>query len=243
MSKKFKFQSATLDRSHPLGSGHYGNTYHADCDHLLCAGKLMIPALFEHDHDGGRGGEGDGKIKKSLVTGFQHEIDSLRRIGHPNLVQYLGTSIDTDTGLPILIMELCRENLTSFLDKLQGPLFYHKEISLLHDVALALVFLHAHGVVHGNLSSNNVFIVPYATPSAKISDYGLGKMAKQSAVQYCGNLAYLPPDSASLLQRDSMTKADCYSWGVLSAQVLTQQLPLPPPKTAQVHTCTCTITS
>lgn len=242
MAKKIKFQSVVLDHSNPLGSGHYGNTYQAHCDQLLCAGKLMTPELFESDHErgwGGRGGrgKGQGQIKRSLVTSFMHEIDNICWISHPHLVQYLGSHIKADTQLPILIMELCQENLTSFLDKSHGSLFYHKEVSLLHDIALALVFLHAHRIVHGNLSSNNVFIVPYAVPLAKISDYGISRMptiAKQSSSYYGGNPAYLPPDPLTCLQQNA-AKVDCYSWGVLATQVLTRQLPLPPPKSEQVE--------
>ena len=235
MSKKFKFQNVMLDHAQPLGSGYYGNTYRAHCDHLLCAGKHMTPELFESNQEGGWGakrGRGEGKIKRSLITSFQNEIDCIRRICHPNLVQYLGTYIDTDSQLPILLMELCHDNLTSYLDKAFESLFYHEQLSLLHDIVLALVFLHTHHIVHGNLSSNNVFIVPYAVPLAKISDYGICRMntiAKNSSGYYRGNSAYLPSNPLACLQQNA-AKVDCYSWGVLATQVLTQQLPLPPPK-------------
>ena len=241
MSKKFKFQSVVLDHAHPLGSGYYGNTYQTHCDHLLCAGKHMTPELFEVERESGWGGtrgRRESKIKKSLIAAFQNEADGLRRICHPHLVQYLGTHLDPDSGLPVLIMELCQDNLTTFLDRSFETLTYHKQVSLLHDVALALVFLHGHDVVHGDLSSNNVFIVPYILPRAKVSDYGICRMsaiAKHSCTYYRGNSAYLPPNPLACLQKNA-AKVDCYSWGVLATQILTNQLPLPPPKLSeQVH--------
>lgn len=243
MSKKFKFQSVVLDHGKPLGSGYYGNTYQAHCDHLLCAGKHMTPELFEVERDTGMGsarGRREGKIKKSLITAFQHEVDNLRRICHPHLVQYLGTHLDADSGLPILIMELCQDNLTTYLDRFFESLAFHKKVNLLHDIALALVFLHAHGIVHGNLNSNNVFVVPYNLPRAKISDYGICRMssvAKHSSTYYRGNSAYLPPNPLVCLQKNA-AKVDSYSWGVLATQMLTNQLPLPPPKPSdqvQIH--------
>ena len=244
MSKKFRFQSVVLDHAKPLGSGYYGNTYTAHCDHLLCAGKHMTPELFEVERESGWGGTAsrrEGKIKKSLITAFLHEVDNLRRICHPNLVQYLGTHVDADSGLPVLIMELCQDNLTTYLDKYFESLAYHKKVSLLHDVALALMFLHAHGIVHGNLGSNNVFVVPYRLPRAKISDYGLCRMpsiVKHSSRYYRGNSAYLPPNPLVCLLKNA-PKVDCYSWGVLATQMLTNQLPLPPPKPSEkVHTHT-----
>ena len=231
-SKKFKFQNVILDHSRPLGSGSYGNTYQAHCDHLLCAGKHMTPELFESDRESTWGKSRGGKIKKSLISSFQHEIDSLRCICHPHLVQYLGTYIESDSQLPILLMELCRDNLTTYLDEWYESFVYHKQVSLLHDIALALVFLHTHGVVHGNLSSNNVFVVPYPVPLAKVSDYGICRMssiAKHSTTYYRGNSAYLPPNPLACLQHNA-ARVDSYSWGILATQVLTQQLPLPPPK-------------
>ncbi|CAI8010259.1 Calmodulin-binding receptor-like cytoplasmic kinase 1 [Geodia barretti] len=132
-------------------------------------------------------------------------------------------------------MELCQDNLTTYLDKYFESLAYHKKVSLLHDVALALVFLHAHGIVHGNLGSNNVFVVPYRLPRAKISDYGLCRMpsiVKHSSRYYRGNSAYLPPNPLVCLLKNA-PKVDCYSWGVLATQMLTNQLPLPPPKPSE----------
>ena len=236
MSKKMKkIQSVVLDHAQPLGSGYYGNTYQAHCDHLLCAGKHMTPELFESEREGSWGSSKGGRIKKSLIASFQQEIESLRRICHPHLVQYLGTHIESSSNLPILLMELCHDNLTAFLDKSYETLVYHKQVSLLHNIILALAFLHTHDIVHGNLSSNNVFVVPYEVPLAKVSDYGICRMpsiAKHNSTYYRGNTAYLPPDPLSCLQRNTK-KVDCYSWGVLATQVLTNQLPLPPPK--QVH--------
>ena len=239
MSKKIKFQSIVLDHARPLGSGYYGNTYHAHADHLLCAGKHMTPELFEVEpNESGWGAsrrKKEGKIKKSLITAFVHEIDNLRRVCHPHLVQYLGSHVDADSGLPVVLMELCQENLTCFLDRSHDSLAYHKQVGLLHDLALALVFLHAHGIVHGNLSSNNVFIVPYHLPRAKVSDYGICRMssiAKYNSAYYRGNSAYVPPDPITCLQKNG-TKVDCYSWGVLATQILTNQLPLPPPKLSE----------
>lgn len=234
MSKKFKFQSVVLDHARPLGSGYYGNTYQAHCDHLLCAGKHMTPELFEVEKE--TRGRRETKIKKSLIAAFQHDVESLRRcICHPNLVQYLGTYPDPDSGLPILIMELCQDNLSTYLDKSFDSLAYHTQLNLLHDVALALVFLHAHDIVHGNLSSNNVFVVPYRLPRAKVSDYGICRMSsvvKNNLTCYRGNTAYLPPHPLICLIKNA-AKVDSYSWGVLATQVLTHQLPLPPPKPSE----------
>ena len=43
------------------------------------------------------------------------------------------------TQLPVLLMELCDESLTAFLERSTGPLSYHIQVNIAHDVALALV--------------------------------------------------------------------------------------------------------
>ena len=47
---------------------------------------------------------------------FREECHLLSLARHPNTVQYLATHWDPDTQLPVLLMELCNESLTTFLE-------------------------------------------------------------------------------------------------------------------------------
>ena len=94
---------------------------------------------------------------------------------HLNIVQYLATYCDPDTQLPVLLMELCDEYLTKFLERSPGPLSYHIQLNICHDISLALVYLHSNHVIHRDLTGNNVLIL--TGPRAKITDFGMSKLA------------------------------------------------------------------
>ena len=78
----------------------------------------------------------------SYLRKFREECHLLSLARHPNVVQYLGTYTDPDTRLPVLLMELCDESLTAFLERSPGPLSYHIQVNICHDVTLALVYLY-----------------------------------------------------------------------------------------------------
>ena len=69
-------------------------------------------------------------------------------------------------------MELMDESLTKFLERPEstGPLPYHSQLNICHDVALALAYLHSNGIIHRDLSSNNVLLIGEGS-RAKVTDF------------------------------------------------------------------------
>ena len=96
-----------LHKDEPLGSGSYGAVCKAECDGVPCAAKVMHVTLFSA-HDPGMG----SYLKKS-----KEECRLLGLVRHPNIVQYLATYQDPETHLPVLLVELCDESLTKFLEQ------------------------------------------------------------------------------------------------------------------------------
>ena len=104
---EFFYRNIKLYKSESLGSGSYGGVCKATCDGLLCAAKILHPTLFDLNQPGGL----------SYLQKFKEECRFLSLARHPNVVQCLGTYSDPDTGLPVLLMELCDESLTAFLER------------------------------------------------------------------------------------------------------------------------------
>ena len=153
-------------------------------------------------------------------------------IKHPHIVQYLGTYHDPESRLPVLLMELMDESLTRFLERSREPLPYHTEVNFCHDIALALSYLHFNGIVHRDLSSNNVLLI--AGSRAKVTDFGMVKLydvnhstAHLTPLTLCpGTMAYMSPEA--LGEPPTYTdKLDSFSLGVLSVQIMTRQFPDP----------------
>ena len=216
---EFAYHNIELYKSESLGSGSYGGVCKAKCDGLLCAAKIMHPTLFDLRDPG----------TESYLRKFREECHLLSLARHPNVVQYLATYYDPDTRLPVLLMELCDESLTSFLERSPGPLSYHIQLNICHDITLALVYLHSNGLIHRDLTGNNVLMI--AGTRAKITDFGMSKLAtvnpRMTALTLCpGNLLYMSPEALDEAKTYT-AKLDIFSFGVIVIQILTRQFPNP----------------
>ena len=214
---QFRYRRIKLYKSESLGSGSYGGVCRAKCDGLPCAAKIMHPTLFDLRDPG----------TASYLERFEGECRLLSLARHPNIVQYLATYRDPETRLPVLLMELCDESLCRFLERSPGPLPYHIELNISHDIALALVYLHSNGLIHRDLAANNVLMI--AGVRAKVTEFGMSKLAsvnpRVTPMTLCpGNLQYMSPEA--LEEPPSYTeKLDIFSFGVLLVQIMTRQFP------------------
>ena len=200
------YKSFHIDKSQPLGHGSYGAVYKAKCDQLPCAAKVLHPTILDPADPGA------GKI----MNRFRQECAFLESIRHPNIVQYLGMSMDPESRLPVLLMELLDESLTKMLECSQHSLAYYVQVDICHDIALAVAYLHSNDIIHRDLSTNNVLIV--AGRRAKVTDFGMSKLAgatpSMTPLTMCpGTLAYMPPEA--LREPSKYTKRlDCFSESV-----------------------------
>ena len=218
----FHYQNVKLIKTESLGIGSYGAVCKAMCDDLPCAAKILHPTLFQFTAPG----------TTSVMRKFEQECRLLSAIKHPHIVQYLGTYRDPESRLPVLLMELMDESLTRFLERTQEPLPYHTEVNLCHDILLALSYLHSNGIVHRDLSSNNVLLI--AGSRAKVTDFGMVKLydvnrstAHLTPLTLCpGTVAYMSPEALGEppVYND---KLDSFSLGVLGVQIMTRQFPDP----------------
>ena len=216
---EFAYHNIELYKSESLGSGSYGGVCKAKCDGLLCAAKIMHPTLFDLRDPG----------TESYLRKFREECHLLSLARHPNVVQYLATYYDHETRLPVLLMELCDESLTAFLERSPGPLSYYIQLNICHDITLALVYLHSNGLIHRDLTGNNVLMI--AGTRAKITDFGMSKLAtvnpRMTALTLCpGNLLYMSPEALDEAKIYT-AKLDIFSFGVIVIQILNRQFPNP----------------
>ena len=215
----FCYKNYSIDKSQSLGSGSFGRVYKATCDELPCVAKIFHPTVIDTLDPG------SGRITER----FENECAYLRSMQHPNIVQFLGVHWDDESRLPGLFMEVLDENLTSMLERSLHPLAFHVQVDICHDIALALAYLHSNGLIHRDLSSNNVLIV--ARRRAKVTDFGMMKLASASpaTTSISGTLAYMPPEAFQDPPSYSM-KLDCFSEGVIIIQVCTRCFPDPGPR-------------
>ena len=220
----------TLFKKQTLGRGAYGVVCRAKYGELPCAAKLLQAVFFE-DSD---------PAAQTMVDKFREECQRMSVLKHPNIIQYLESYVDPDTGLPALLMEEMDESLTALLARSAPGLPLKTHVSICTDVALALSYLHACGIIHRDLSSNNVLLVS-ADRRAKVTDFGMSKLARspgqtRQLTQCPGCMVYMPPEALQEVPRYSF-KLDVFSFGVLVIQMLTRNFPSPGPpmKTVRVE--------
>ena len=117
--------------------------------------------------------------RQKLETNFIEECCYSGKLIHPNIVECHGIFYPTQHSFPQIVMELMDVNLSMHIKNSNMSL--PEKISILHDIVLALHFLHTKNppVSHGDLHSNNVllkFTGNEMLPIAKLANFGMAKM-------------------------------------------------------------------
>ena len=178
-----------------LGRGAYGKVYAVKYCQTVCAAK-EIHSIFIEDV---------GEAERILtIDSFLRECRQCSMLRHPNVIQFLGVyypSIgvggDNRMRLPVMVMEMMADSLTSFVEK-HEKIPVHIKYSIVHDVSLGLCYLHNHDlpIVHRDLSPNNVLLTAHHV--AKISDLGVAKVIKadsrKAMTKAPGTVDFMPPE-------------------------------------------------
>jgi hypothetical protein len=148
------------------------------------------------------------------------EATAAARVNDPRIVQTYDLGQD-EQGEPFLVMELARgKSFEEILDVWPG---WSRMSSILLDVLEALAAAHACGVVHRDLKPANILV---GEESARILDFGIAALREPSkgSVTIAGTPSYMAPEQLAGAARVSPAM-DLYAFGVLLAEVLSDELP------------------
>jgi serine/threonine-protein kinase len=159
------------------------------------------------------------------VARFKREIQLAARMQHPHIVPLL--SAGETGGLPYFTMPFIEgESLRARLSR-DGELPVSDALRILRNVASALAYAHAHGVVHRDIKPENIMI---SGDSAVVTDFGVAKALADAAGGErggtltsrgvaLGTFAYMAPEQASA-DPSADHRADVYSFGVVGFEML-----------------------
>ena len=200
--------SYTIERE--LGGGGMSRVYVA-VEHAL--GRQVVVKLLPPDLAAGVSTER-----------FKREIQLAARLQHPHIVPLLAAG-ESD-GLPYFTMPYVEgESLRARLAT-RGEMPVAEAVRLLREIASALAYAHAHGVVHRDIKPENVLL---SGGAAMVTDFGVAKALTESGTLTSAGIAlgtptYMAPEQASA---DPIVdhRADVYAFGILAYELLTGQTP------------------
>jgi eukaryotic-like serine/threonine-protein kinase len=158
------------------------------------------------------------------VERFRREARAVAQLSHPHIVGVIDRG-QADGQQFIVFEYVDGENLKQVLDR-SGPLPVERVIELGIQIADALAFAHAHGLVHRDVKPQNV-LIDHAG-DAKVTDFGIARSldVERSFTQtgtVLGTSNYLSPEQAS---GGPVTPAtDIYSLGVVLYELLSGEVP------------------
>lgn len=162
---------------------------------------------------------------------FEREGQTMASLRHPNIVQVY--DFGEENGASYIVMEYLQgKDLGDALQEF-GRLPFAQALPILRDVAAALDYAHARGVIHRDVKPSNVMLnfsqsLPNVVDRAVLMDFGIAKIAGAYTALtrsgFVGTLAYIAPEQ---IQAPSEVdgRADLYALGVVAYQMLTGALP------------------
>jgi predicted Ser/Thr protein kinase len=216
-------------------------------DALRARVEQAVGALFEIEEEIGRGGMAvvyrarDVRLRRKVALKvlppelafrddvkrrFLREAQVAAQLSHPNIVPiYAVGELD---GIVYFAMGLVEGDPLARLlaSEPRPPVTVVRQ--LLREVAEALAYAHARGVVHRDVKPDNI-LVEQASGRALVSDFGIARAAEgDPRLTLTGNAvgtpAYMSPEQA-MGDREVDGRSDLYSLGVVGYQMLAGELP------------------
>jgi serine/threonine protein kinase len=150
-------------------------------------------------------------------SSLDNEIELLKSLSHPNIVQLYETLEDQSTIY--LIMELVKGSDLFDISDILGTLRPSTVLALITPLLNALCYLHSRGIVHHDIKPENI-IVDYSQNTLKLTDFGSAKVSsKSNEGAVGGTLNYMAPEVLMNMRgaRNVCDKAvDVWSIGIIT---------------------------
>ena len=190
-----------------LARGGMGEVYRArhidhDTQHAI---KVILPE-FAND--------------EKILQLFIREARELGRVNSDAIVRYQGFLRD-ERGSRCLVMEfVAGESLKEILQhrRLEPP----DVLSLLERIGNGLAAVHELGIVHRDISPENIIVPEGGIASAKLIDFGIAKSADRTdptliGTDFAGKFSFASPEQAGLFGGAVDARSDIYSLGLILA--------------------------
>lgn len=163
---------------------------------------------------------------EEFASRFKEESKILAGLKHENIVQVIDAEEAYATFF-IVMEKIVGTELSRMIDT-RGVIPFEETRSILSQLAAALDYAHAHGIIHRDIKPANVIVEHNGT--VKLMDFGIAKTraeAQQEDEDIVGTAEYMSPEQALGKKMDG--RADLYSLGIMAYEMLTGRLPFDSP--------------
>jgi serine/threonine-protein kinase len=195
-----------------IGIGGMGEVYkgHAIQTGDPVAIKMMLGDLVENE---------------AALALFRREASALHQLQHDAIVRYYVFTIEPVLQRPYLAMEFVDgRSLSEILH--DAPLPFEAVRALMQRLTAGLQAAHDRGIVHRDVSPDNIIVPQGDVTRAKIIDFGIARSSRlgQATVigsGFAGKHNYVSPEQLGLFGGDVTAKSDIYSLGLVLYEALT----------------------
>jgi hypothetical protein len=156
---------------------------------------------------------------------FDDEARTARQVRHRNVVRVVDDGV-TETGVPFVVMERVDGIPLGTVIERDGPLALSRIRSIASQILAGLDAIHAAGLVHGDVKSDNVLVGP--GDQVTIIDFGLARVAstRPRAIEdgmMSGTPEYMAPE---VIRGEAIgIAAEIYAVGIILYEMLTGRTP------------------
>lgn len=195
-----------------IGAGGMGEVYR--CREIQTntpiAIKMLLPEMAENE---------------AALALFRREATALHNLPHDAIVRYFLFTVEPVLQRPYLAMEFVEgRSLSDVIE--EGPLTFDALVKLMRRIASGFQAAHERGIIHRDISPDNI-ILPFGDVTrAKIIDFGIARstqMVDKTIIGsgFAGKENYVSPEQVGLFGNEVTAKSDIYSLGLLLFYALT----------------------
>ncbi|WP_281399347.1 protein kinase domain-containing protein [Aminobacter carboxidus] len=161
---------------------------------------------------------------QGILALFRKEASILNHLSNDAIVRYHVFTIDPTIGRPYLAMEFVDGQ--SLGERIRsGPLDTREARKMLARVASGLSVAHEAGVIHRDLSPDNIVLPGGKVEKTKIIDFGIARSANVGGGtllggSFAGKYSFVSPEQLGLFGGEITDQSDIYSLGLVLAAAL-----------------------
>src|SRR5690349_20724273 len=169
----------------------------------------------------------DLAFRADIRSRFLREAETAARLSHPNIVPIY--TVDEREGLVYFVMALIEGERVGDRVKRSGAMPVDDVRRILREVADALAYAHANGVVHRDIKPDNI-LLDGNSGRAMVTDFGIARAASDGEARLTatgaaiGTPAYMSPEHCSG-DPEIDGRSDLYSLGAVAYQMITGDPP------------------